>query len=246
MTLATLLFAGAAQAEPTAAIVGVPDGVTLTLQDGRSVLLDGLIAPAPGDDGDGVAADKAAAAAHAALLAIAGGARATLAPLLEGPDRWGRIPADVTIASGPWLQGHLLRQGHARIAACPRGDGDRLDRLRVAEAEARRARRGLWALKTYWPRRADRRMRPEGFALVEGVAVATGGGARMRYLNFAQDWRNDFTLRADRSVRRRLEAAGLDFERLVGRNVLARGWLHYRNGPMITLSCPQQIEARDP
>lgn len=245
--LTALVFAASASAREATVVDVVDDGLSLTLQDGRTARLDGLIAPDPDDDGDGTDADRAAAAARAALLTAVGGRAVRLAPLLEAPDRWGRLPADIHRARDDlWLQGFLLSEGHARIEACPRGDAGRLKRLRQAEAEARRARRGLWALGLYRPRLADRRMRPEGFALVEGRAVATGGGRQMRYLNFAQDWRQDFTLRAARPLRRRLDKAGLGFDALVGRNVRARGWLHYRNGPMITLSCPQQIEAIDP
>lgn len=245
MGLAVLLSPAAA--DPPAAVVGAPDARTLALQDGRTLLLDGLLPPAAADDGDGDAADRAAAAAHAALLEAIVGRKARLVPLLDGPDRWGRLVADVErSADGLWLQGFLLGEGHARIEACPRGDAERLARLRAAEASARQARRGLWALGLYRPRQAERPMRPSGFALVEGRAVATGGGRTLRYLNFDKDWRKDFTLSADRTTQRRLAKAGLDFESLVGRNLRARGWLNYRNGPMITLACPQQIEALTP
>ena len=86
-------------------------------------------------------------------------------------------------------------------------------------------------------------MRPAGFQVVEGLALATGGGGMMRYLNFDKDWRKDFTLRAERRFAARLEALGLGFESLVGRKVRARGWLNYRNGPMLHISCARQVEA---
>ncbi len=241
--IALTLWASLAAAEPLR-VVAAPDAVTLTLADGRTITLDGLLAPSPHDDGDAPGADRAAAAAHAALLQAAVGREATLIPLLDAPDRWGRTPADVIRADdGAWLQGLLLAEGHARIEACPRGDDARLARLRRAEAGARNAGRGLWALGVYRARRADRPMRPSGFAVVEGIAVASGGGSKMRYLNFAEDWRKDFSLRADRATSRRLAKAGLDFDSLIGRKLHARGWLIYRNGPMLDIDCPQQIEA---
>lgn len=240
-----LIWAHAAAADVR--VVAAPDAVTLALADGRTALLDGLLPPTPGDAGDAEAADQIAAAAHATLLEAIVGRTARLAPLLPDLDRWGRLPADVTrVEDGLWLQGHLLAEGLARLDVCPRGDPDRLARLRLAETAARQARRGLWRLWAYRPRAADKPMRPDGFAVVEGRPVATGGGAKMRYLNFAKEWRNDFTLRADRRTARRLAKAGLDFETLVGRRVRARGWLGYRNGPMLHIACPQQIEALEP
>jgi len=249
LVLASLL-AAVASAEPLdstafeARVTAAPAPATLTLADGRTVLVDGLIFPVPEDDGDAAAADRAAAAAHAAVLAAIVGRGAAIHPLRAGADRWGRLPADVFRAGDDaWLQGLLLAEGHARVEACPRGDGARLERLRGAEAMARAARVGLWALRPYWVRQADRPMQPKGFAVVEGRVLATGGGGRMRYLNFAQDWREDFTLRAERAVERGLERAGIGFVSLVGERVRARGWMIYRNGPMLHISCPQQIEA---
>jgi len=227
-----------------ARVAAAPTPAVLALADGRAVLVDGLLFPAPEDDGDAAAADRAAAAAHAAVLAAIVGRGASIEPLREGADRWGRLPADVFRAGdGAWLQGLLLAEGHARVEACPRGDAARLDRLRGAETIARAARRGLWALPAYRVRQADRRIWASGFAVVEGRVFATGGGGRMRYLNFAQDWRKDFTLRAERAVERGLDRAGIGFASLVGRRVRARGWMIYRNGPMLHISCPQQIEA---
>lgn len=247
--LITIMFAGvlssaAGALDETAHILAADDAETLKAADDRILLLDGLLSAAA-QDGKGAAG--AAAAALAALRQAAVGRDVRLAPLLEGPDRWGRLPADVYLTDdGAWLQGLMLRAGHARIAACPRGDAERLARLRKAETEARKARRGLWALPAYSVRSADRPMRPAGFALVEGQAFATGGGRKLRYLNFAENWRKDFTLSADRRAVGRLKAAGLAFDSLVGRKIRARGWLAYRNGPMLNITCPQQIEALPP
>ena len=243
LLLIIILTCSVVAAAPATRIVGAPTATTLRLADGRLLLLDGLLAPSAADDGDGHAADRAAAAAKAFLVQAAVGKQALLAHLIEGEDRWGRIPADVWLAGDDaWLQTRLLSAGHARIAACPRGDGARLDRLRAAEAEARNARRGLWALKTYWPREPRPRLGPGVFVTVEGVPVAAGGGRRQRYLNFGADWRQDFTLAAPREVLSALRKAGLDFDALVGRNLRMRGWLIYWNGPVIRIACPQQIE----
>lgn len=243
LLLIPFLACGAAVAAPVTRIVDAPTATTLRIADGRTLLLDGLLTPSADDDGDAPDADRAVAAAKAFLLREAVGRTATLARLIDGQDRWGRIPTDVRLTGDAvWLQTRMLAAGHARVDACPRGDPARLARLRAAEAEARDARRGLWALKTYWPRTPRPRLGAGVFVTVEGVPVAAGGGRRQRYLNFGADWRQDFTLAAPREVLRDLRNAELEFDTLVGRNLRMRGWLIYWNGPMIRIACPQQIE----
>lgn len=254
LLLFALLFGGQAMAAPAAKVADAPNGTTLRLDDGRLVILDGILPPGPADDDDKLAADRLAAASKAFLLNAAVGRAITFQPLLgDGAapleDRWGRIPADVALAAdgggdgdGAWLQGRMLAEGLARVDACPRGDGDRLARLRAAEASARAARRGVWALAAYWPRSPRTQLKTGIFVTVEGAPVAAGGGRRQRYLNFGADWREDFTLAAPGPVLSDLDAAGLGFDGLVGRNLRMRGWLTYWNGPLIRIACPQQIE----
>ncbi len=245
--LATLLFGASAAGAETAVVQAVEDGRTLRLEDGRGLLLDGLLPPDAADDDRGAGVDRAANAAVRALQTAAVGEPVAILNLLDAPDRWGRIAADARrIRDGVWLQALMLRQGHARIEACPRGDAERLAGLRAAERAARQANRGLWALDAYRVLDAGPRLRARAFAIVSGRPVATGGGRRVRYLNFDTNWRQDFTIRADRSAVRRLEKSGIDFEALPGRNLEARGWLFYSNGPMLEITCPQQIEASEP
>jgi micrococcal nuclease len=235
-----------AAAEPVR-VSAVEDAVTLRLADGRVVLLDGLLAPNADDDGGRSAADKIAAAALARLIESVVGQTVRLSVLLEAPDRWNRIPADVHLqASGGWLQERMLREGLARIGRCPLGSPDRLKMLRDAEARARTARRGLWRIGTYQIRDAMKPIKARGFVLVAGIPLESGGGRSVRYLNFAKDWHQDFTLRATKAVARRLDKANVGFDAVVERKLLVRGWLVRRNGPMLDITCPQQIEPLDP
>ena len=235
-----------AGAEPLR-VSAAEDAVTLRMADGRIVLLDGLLAPNPDDDGGRSAADKIAAAALARMIESAVGQTARLTPLLEVADRWNRIPADVHLqGSGVWLQERMLQEGLARIGPCPLGDPGRLKLLRDAEASARTARRGLWRIGVYQLRDAVQPIKARGFVLVAGMPFESGGGRNVRYLNFDKDWRQDFTLRATKSSARRLDKANLGFDALLERKLLVRGWLVWRNGPMLDITCPQQIEALDP
>jgi hypothetical protein len=77
---------------------------------------------------------------------------------------------------------------------------------------------------------------------VEGRVVAVGQGGGNTYLNFAEDWRSDFTILLDRQAQRLFAEAGVDPAVYEGRRVRVRGWLKSRNGPMIEATHPEQIE----
>jgi hypothetical protein len=67
------------------------------------------------------------------------------------------------------------------------------------------------------------------------------GGGRI-YLNFGNDWRSDFTISIDRKDVRAFAAAGIDLKGLAGKRVRVRGWIEWRNGPMIAATHPEQLE----
>ena len=62
------------------------------------------------------------------------------------------------------------------------------------------------------------------------------------YLNFGDDWRQDFTVTVDSRARRMFKKAGVDPLAFKGREVRVRGWLKKWNGPMIDATHPEQIE----
>lgn len=86
----------------------------------------------------------------------------------------------------------------------------------------------------------------EGFRLVTGVVKDVWARGDTVFLNFGENWRNDFTVRARashmKSLRRRLEENDMDFEKMIGQNVRVRGFVFDANGPMIDLSNAAQLE----
>jgi hypothetical protein len=80
------------------------------------------------------------------------------------------------------------------------------------------------------------------YQLVEGTVLAVGEGGGRLYLNFAEDWRRDFTISVDRKDAPAFAAAGIDLKALAGKRLRVRGFLAWRNGPMIEASHPEQIE----
>ena len=144
-----------------------------------------------------------------------------------------------------WLQEALIARGPRPRLFLPRQP--RLRRRALArEKEARAKRLGVWASCVYRiepaldVKRLGRLI--HSYQLVEGTVVAVGEGGGRLYLNFTKDWRSDFTVSVDRKDASAFAAAGIDLKALIGRRLRARGFLAWRNGPMIEASHPEQIE----
>jgi hypothetical protein len=115
-------------------------------------------------------------------------------------DRYGRLLAQVFAEERGkrlWLQQAMLAKGIACFYSFPDHRGC-ARALLAAEGEARTKRLGVWGSPAYRIveasdlDRLDRLM--HSFQLVEGKVMAVGEGAGRLYLNFAEDWRSDFTV----------------------------------------------------
>jgi endonuclease YncB( thermonuclease family) len=248
---AALLFASvtpAAAIEPcrqpdwvtsTGQSVRAIDGATLLLADGRSVRLAGIVAPTA-LDGDDAAVEASRAVLDAALAGhvffIHGGK--------DEKDRYGRLLAQVA-AGERWVQAELLRGGHARAAfdnvsaACAKA------LLRV-EAEARKARRGLWGKASFAVAEArdlDALRAAAGrFAVVEGTVEHVGETGGRIYLDFGRRYTRDFTIVIPREAHAAFAQAGVDLRGLSGKAVRARGMIHSWGGPAMELRVPAALE----
>ena len=232
----------------TASVAAVPDGETLKLTDGRTVKLIGAKAPlAPlgwrGDDPwpfvEEAKEALEALAAHEAIELRFGGSHT---------DRHGYLLAQVFVGTGEnriWLQGELVGRGLARVYSLPDNRAC-VSELLAREAEARAKGLGLWASSAYRIEDAADAKRlgdlVHSFQLIEGTVMNVGQGSTWLYLNFADDWRSDFTVSIARKDAAAFAAAGLDPLTLKGKRLRVRGWLAWRNGPMIEATHPDQIE----
>ena len=121
-----------------------------------------------------------------------------------------------------------------------------LTQLLEREAAARAAGAGFWADRDYQvqPAWATRRLRrlEHTFQIVSGRVLKVAETKRFTYLNFGKDWRTDFTASIKSRTARHLAEAGLKLSELEGRNIRVRGWITYRNGPMIEITQFGQIE----
>lgn len=245
------LAAAAARAEAlsdlddggTATVTAAIDGDTVLLEDGRTVRLAGILAPKPAPARSGArAASRLADEARATLGALAAGRWVTLRYGGARIDRHRRAVAHLVRDDGLWVQGELLARGLARVLTLPDNRAAAAEMYAI-EAAARDSGRGLWGDPRYavlTPEEAARHV--DSLQIVEGQIVAAAETRDRIYLNFGPDWRTDFTVAIEADDRRSFADAGIDLLALGGKTIRVRGWVVWRNGPMIRLTHPEQME----
>jgi endonuclease YncB( thermonuclease family) len=216
-------------------VVEIVDARTFRLADGREVVLAGI---------EPVATEKARRTS--ALSAILAGRDVTLRGEDDTPDRYGRQPAFVFLASSETLvQGQLLMQGEALFSGSVT-DKDCASVLTAAEAEARQARRGTWADPT-----AIKNAESPGdilagigrFTVVEGRVLSVRQAGATTYLNFGRSWTRGFAATISRRMVAAFEAAaGTGVKSFENRRIRVRGFVEARGGPRIELLRVGQVE----
>ena len=231
------LICGMAAALPADAVTvaEVLDSVSFRGSDGRVFRLAGLAGPRldPFQDQD----------ALRRLLSEPPGRAVALAE--EGlPDRYGRYLIQAYLPDRRWLNGLLVEQGLARVSGQQDIGPEMLGRLLALEGEARLAGRGRWGQAGGFRIIAAEpfEVRAGRFMLVRGRVLDVAARSKFTYLNFGPNWRKDFTVGIPKSLRRAFARAGRDPDGLVGREILVRGWVEWRNGPFIQLENPLLLQ----
>jgi endonuclease YncB( thermonuclease family) len=212
----------------------VEDARTIVLRDKTRLRLAG-IEPAAAFLGEGP--DPL----PARLEALLADAPVTFRALAEAPDRHGRIPAILFLASGELLQERLVADGVAIAFAAK--EFPCFDDLRAAERAARENRTGAW--RDAGPLPASRpdivAARIGRFAILQGRVLSVGTRYTATWLDFGHRWSTDVTVRIDRADRAKFggEAA---LETLVGRDIMVRGYLTESRGPLMEAGSPAAIE----
>ncbi|MEW6765631.1 MAG: thermonuclease family protein [Pseudomonadota bacterium] len=223
-------------------VASVADGDTLRLADGRKVRLIGVNTPERAHDDR--PADPLAEEAHDLLQRLVHDARGRVGLRMgtEPHDRYGRLLAHVFLPDGESVEARLLSEGLAsRVAIPPNLWGQ--DCLSRAEDEARKARRGVWALPAY-RQPADTRALPadaQGYMLLQGRVERVGGSRHAQWINLE----GGVALRVDHDLLPWFK--GVDLKDLKGKRIEARGWLTRPGGkePRIRLTHPSMLRILD-
>lgn len=227
-------------------VAAVIDARSFRLQDGREIRLAG-IEPVP----EKLSAEKVPAAKPnraSALAAIVAGREVTLSGEDDTPDRYGRQPAFVFLASSDTpVQGLLLAQGDALVSATVTNK-ECASTLAAAEEAARQAKRGTWAD----PAAIKNAESPDDilagigqFTVVEGKVLSVRQAGATTYLNFGRNWTRGFAVTISRRMIPAFEAAGIVLKSLENRRIRVRGWVGAHGGPRIEALRVGQIELAD-
>lgn len=230
----------------------VLDGDTLYMKDGLKVRLSGMQAPKLSLGREGFKDWPLGEASKAALISLTSGRKVQLFYGGAKRDRYKRALAQVHVlntAGEPdiWVQEEMIRMGMARVYTWPDTYQD-TPRLYAAEAEARTAARGIWALPYYRVRRPDPdplAQDVDSFQLVEGIVTSVADVRGTVYVNFGANYKTDFTIVVPKKARKRFKKDGFDPLTLEGARVRVRGWVELKNGPMMWLDHPQRLEVLD-
>ncbi len=228
--------------EPAVAVANVIDGDTLSLADGRTVHVAGIEAVKAGSGGAPVV--PLAEAARREITRLVEGSMVRVSPAPPAADRYGRLHAAVRLADGRSLGTVLVAAGLARVRLFP-GEKPCLASLFAAEAGARAARRGLWALPAFAVRQANDPSllaRTGLYELVEGRVASVGHGKYMVFLDFGRDYQRDFTIMVPTAM---VDQLPVPVDAFKGRQIRVRGVIEESGGPAIRLGAPEDIELRD-
>ncbi len=189
-------------------VAAILDARTFRLQDGREIYLAGI---------EPVTSEKTSANRSAALSAILNGRDVIVRADDDTPDRYGREPAFVFLASSETppaeklVQTELLLQGEALVSASVT-DKECAAVLMEAEAAARQAKRGVWADPAVIKNTESTGDILAGigqFMLVEGKVLSVRQAGATTYLNFGRNWTRDFAVTISRRMLPLFEAAAL-------------------------------------
>jgi endonuclease YncB( thermonuclease family) len=213
-------------------VSAIIDARSFRMEDGREVRLAGIETVGKSD---GIST----------LSALVAGRDVTLRGESDAPDRYGRQPAFVfPDQAGASVQSQLLMRGEALFS------GNIADKacaaeLIAAEAQARQAKRGVWAEPAAIKNAespGDILARIGQFTVVEGKVLSVRQAGAVTYVNFGRRWTRDFAVTISRRAGLSFEAAGIVVKSLENKRIRVRGFIESRGGPRIEARTLEQIE----
>ena len=222
-------------------VIRIIDGDTVVLKDQTRVRLVGIQAPKLPLGRKGFKGWPLGFASKKQLSDLILDKYVTLYYGGQRQDRYGRALAHLFLRDGTWVQGEMLKAGMARVYSFADNRAI-VPQMLQAEQMARQQTMGMWALDFYQPKDQEQSANyHNSFQLVRGTVIQVAKIRGTYYLNFGEDWRQDFTIVIKSRAARKFIKAGIDPAIYDGKKIEVRGWLKSYNGPMIELSHPEQL-----
>jgi len=156
-------------------------------------------------------------------------------------DRYGRTLAHLFTNDNIWVQGEMLKNGMARVYSFA-DNRSIVEEMLEEEYQARLQNRGIWELEYYKIKPQEESGKyTNSFQVISGRIRDVAEVRNNTYLNFGDDYRNDFTIVIPNRVKKMFQERDINLTNLKDKNIFVRGWLKYYNGPSIDLSHPEQL-----
>lgn len=156
-------------------------------------------------------------------------------------NRYNQKMAQVVISDGFWVQQDMIRKGFALTYTTPSNFEARHDLLK-AENAASTDKSGIWKTLNIQSANKPETLKPGEFSVIEGVVKQVSDKSDWIFINFGDDWKNDFTVVIEKNSFARFKAVGVDPQSYLNQTLRVRGVIEMRNGPMITVTTPMQID----
>lgn len=142
---------------------------------------------------------------------------------------------------GGWVQGMLLSLGLARMRTV-KDNPEMADAMLEKELEARKESIGLWDMTDYRVIEADNAQEIiDTFSVVQGKVLRAQRRPSRIYLNFGNNYKDDFTIQIRPSDLKAFRDRDIDPLALQGKTIEVRGWVKDYNGPYIEIDHPERL-----
>lgn len=227
-------------------VVEILDQETVLLEDGRALRLIGALTPKLTWRGGEVF--DTGQRLKTVLRDLVLGQRVEISFGGRKRDRYGHLLAHLHVRRDGgklWLQGRLIEMGLARAYSFKDNQAC-MPELLHKEHIARSHGLGFWRIGLFRIRAADdlallSRL-AQSFEIVEGLVQNVSASGGRVFINFGENWRKDFTAAIMPGDKKLFAAAAEGWQNLQGKRVRVRGWIEMRNGPMIALTHPEQLQ----
>ncbi len=142
-----------------------------------------------------------------------------------------------------WVQGMLLSLGVARTRTTLYNP-EMASQMLTLEDRARKAKSGMWEMEEYavlLPEQAKAHI--GSYQIVEGVIKSASMYKNRLYLNFGNNWREDFTASISAFDLKNFTRQKIYPKDWNGKKVRVRGWIESYNGPYMKIDHPERFEA---
>lgn len=160
-------------------------------------------------------------------------------------NRFGHSMAHIVIKNGPHLQSLLVSKGVARALGSP-DNYEMNEQLNATESLAIKDQKGVWKDLFFSIKNPDNIERfLNSYQIAEGTIVSAASRSNRIYLNFGEDWKEDFTVSIAPERRKEFSRLNLNPLDWVGKKIRVRGWVEKYNGPYVDILHPSRIELFD-